>query len=161
MKILNPFYVLHSPPTDSLLISVPQYSHSLLISGVETSDQREHHSPTEEKAKLAQAKWNHEEIPCKTEHLAPSVKVCDSFINSTVLLLIQPGLESPFTAFSLTVSRSSELQEPKINLPAMKLNRFNNHTTSYAIKNPTGEIFTYTSSGKVRTPSSDKLKTFT
>lgn len=29
------------------------------------------------------------------------------------------------------------------------MNRFANHTTSYAIKNPTGELLTYTPSGKV------------
>uniref|UniRef100_A0A3Q1JZS8 PARP catalytic domain-containing protein n=1 Tax=Anabas testudineus TaxID=64144 RepID=A0A3Q1JZS8_ANATE len=33
-------------------------------------------------------------------------------------------------------------------LPAIKLSRFTNHTTSYTIKNPTGELFTYTPSGK-------------
>ncbi|XP_044048921.1 protein mono-ADP-ribosyltransferase PARP6-like isoform X2 [Siniperca chuatsi] len=48
----------------------------------------------------------------------------------------------------LPLSKSSELQEPKIILPVMKLNRFKNHTTSYTIKNPTGELFTYTPSGK-------------
>ncbi|KAG8012741.1 Poly [ADP-ribose] polymerase 6 [Nibea albiflora] len=49
-------------------------------------------------------------------------------------------------------SRSKELQEPtmkeRIFLPVKKLNRFTNHTTSYSIKNPTGELFTYTPSGK-------------
>ncbi|KAM9352337.1 protein mono-ADP-ribosyltransferase PARP6-like [Symphorus nematophorus] len=50
----------------------------------------------------------------------------------------------------LPLSKPSE--EPAIKqriiLPAMKLNRFTNHTTSYTIKNPTGELFTYTPSGK-------------
>ncbi|XP_069564206.1 protein mono-ADP-ribosyltransferase PARP6-like [Brachyistius frenatus] len=49
-------------------------------------------------------------------------------------------------------NRSDGYQEPavkdRIILPAMKLNRFTNQTTSYAIKNPTGELFTYTPSGK-------------
>ncbi|KAF3688687.1 Poly [ADP-ribose] polymerase 6 [Channa argus] len=52
----------------------------------------------------------------------------------------------------LPLSKSNELQDPvvgrRIILPAMKLNRFSNHTTSYSIKNPTGELFTYTPSGK-------------
>nr|XP_046249935.1 protein mono-ADP-ribosyltransferase PARP6-like [Scatophagus argus] len=52
----------------------------------------------------------------------------------------------------LPLSKSNELQEPtvkeRILLPAMKQNRFVNRTTSYAIKNPTGELFTYTPSGK-------------
>ncbi|KAI3370669.1 hypothetical protein L3Q82_007232 [Scortum barcoo] len=48
----------------------------------------------------------------------------------------------------LPPSKSSGLQEPKIILPAMKLNRFTNHMASYTIMNPTGEIFTYTPSGK-------------
>ncbi|XP_035521008.1 protein mono-ADP-ribosyltransferase PARP6-like [Morone saxatilis] len=52
----------------------------------------------------------------------------------------------------LPLSKSSELQEPavkeRIILPAMKLNPFTNHTTSYTIKNPTGELFNYTPSGK-------------
>lgn len=54
-----------------------------------------------------------------------------------------------------TVIRSSDLQEAsgraKVILPAMKLNCFTNHSTSYIIKNSTGELFTYTPSGKVRT----------
>ncbi|XP_029289868.1 protein mono-ADP-ribosyltransferase PARP6-like isoform X1 [Cottoperca gobio] len=48
----------------------------------------------------------------------------------------------------LPPSKSSELQEPavkrRIIAPAMKLNQ----TTSYTIKNPAGEFFTYTPSGK-------------
>ncbi|KAE8296158.1 Poly [ADP-ribose] polymerase 6 [Larimichthys crocea] len=52
----------------------------------------------------------------------------------------------------LPLSKSKELQEPtmkeRIFLPVKKLNRFTNHTTSYSIKNPTGELFTYTPSGK-------------
>jgi len=40
----------------------------------------------------------------------------------------------------------------RTNLRAMKQNRFTNHTASYTIKNPVGELFTYTPSGKVRTP---------
>ncbi|XP_070828072.1 protein mono-ADP-ribosyltransferase PARP6-like isoform X2 [Chaetodon trifascialis] len=52
----------------------------------------------------------------------------------------------------LPLSKTNGLQEPgvkeRIILPAMKLNRFTNHTTSYTIKNPTGELFTYTPSGK-------------
>ncbi|XP_044212760.1 protein mono-ADP-ribosyltransferase PARP6-like [Thunnus albacares] len=52
----------------------------------------------------------------------------------------------------LPLSKTSELQEPtvrdRIDLPAMKLNRFTNHTTAYTIKNPTGELFTYTPTGK-------------
>lgn len=61
------------------------------------------------------------------------------------------------------MSRSKELQEPtmkeRIFLPVKKLNRFTNHTTSYSIKNPTGELFTYTPSGKVRARSLAKYKT--
>uniref|UniRef100_A0A8D3AFT9 Poly [ADP-ribose] polymerase n=1 Tax=Scophthalmus maximus TaxID=52904 RepID=A0A8D3AFT9_SCOMX len=53
----------------------------------------------------------------------------------------------------LPLSKSNDLQHPtkrgRIFLPTMKLNRFTNHTTSYSIKNPTGELFTYTPSGKV------------
>ncbi|CAK6961580.1 protein mono-ADP-ribosyltransferase PARP6-like [Scomber scombrus] len=52
----------------------------------------------------------------------------------------------------LPLSKSSEFQGPtvrnRIDLPAMKLNYFTNHTTAYTIKNPTGELFTYTPSGK-------------
>ncbi|XP_008304470.1 poly [ADP-ribose] polymerase 6-like [Stegastes partitus] len=52
----------------------------------------------------------------------------------------------------LPQSKSNGLHEPaersKILLPAIKLNRFTNRQTSYAIKNPTGELFTYTPSGK-------------
>ncbi|XP_076589332.1 protein mono-ADP-ribosyltransferase PARP6-like isoform X2 [Chaetodon auriga] len=52
----------------------------------------------------------------------------------------------------LPLSKTNGLQEPgvkeRIILPAMKLNRFTNHTTSYTIKNPAGELFTYTPSGK-------------
>uniref|UniRef100_A0A672F829 Poly(ADP-ribose) polymerase family member 6 n=1 Tax=Salarias fasciatus TaxID=181472 RepID=A0A672F829_SALFA len=40
------------------------------------------------------------------------------------------------------------LSKGRIVLPAMKLNRFTNHTASYTIKNPAGELFTYTPSGK-------------
>lgn len=74
-------------------------------------------------------------------------------INSAVLSLIQYVLESLFTASSLTVGRSNELQEQKIILPARKQNRFTNHTSSYTSKNHRGELFAYTASGKVRTPS--------
>ncbi|XP_073327924.1 protein mono-ADP-ribosyltransferase PARP6-like [Pagrus major] len=52
----------------------------------------------------------------------------------------------------LPPSKSHDLQEPSVKeriiLPAIKLSRFTNHTTSYTIKNPTGELFTYTPSGK-------------
>ncbi|XP_029952017.1 protein mono-ADP-ribosyltransferase PARP6-like [Salarias fasciatus] len=52
----------------------------------------------------------------------------------------------------LPLSKTNELREPavrgRIVLPAMKLNRFTNHTASYTIKNPAGELFTYTPSGK-------------
>uniref|UniRef100_A0A3Q0SQP9 Poly(ADP-ribose) polymerase family member 6 n=1 Tax=Amphilophus citrinellus TaxID=61819 RepID=A0A3Q0SQP9_AMPCI len=52
----------------------------------------------------------------------------------------------------LPLSKYEALQEPavrgRIILPAMKLNSFTNHTTSYTIKNPIGELFTYTPSGK-------------
>ncbi|KAM8892869.1 protein mono-ADP-ribosyltransferase PARP6 isoform 2-T2 [Spinachia spinachia] len=46
--------------------------------------------------------------------------------------------------------KSSELQEPalKARVISPAMNRFTNHTTSYAIKNPTGELFTYTPGGK-------------
>lgn len=67
----------------SLFISIPQYSYSLLISGVETSDQWERHSPPEETTQLVQAKWNHQEISCKTQHLAPTNKVCDNLMNKS------------------------------------------------------------------------------
>ncbi|XP_072241244.1 protein mono-ADP-ribosyltransferase PARP6-like [Leuresthes tenuis] len=36
----------------------------------------------------------------------------------------------------------------RTNLRAMKQNRFTNHTASYTIKNPVGELFAYTPSGK-------------
>uniref|UniRef100_A0A3Q2Y7J9 Poly (ADP-ribose) polymerase family, member 6b n=1 Tax=Hippocampus comes TaxID=109280 RepID=A0A3Q2Y7J9_HIPCM len=53
----------------------------------------------------------------------------------------------------LPLSRSNTLQDRslrgRIILPPMKLNHFANHTTSYNIKNPSGELFTYTPSGKV------------
>lgn len=62
--------------------------------------------------------------------------------------------------FPLSVTRSDEpTVGGKIILPAIKLNRFTNHTTSYTIKNPSGELFTYTPNGKVRIPSSVELKT--
>ncbi|XP_071343899.1 protein mono-ADP-ribosyltransferase PARP6-like isoform X1 [Trachinotus anak] len=52
----------------------------------------------------------------------------------------------------LPLSRSNDLQEPtmrgRIILPAIKLSRFTNYTTSYTVKNPPGELFTYTPSGK-------------
>ncbi|XP_068580276.1 protein mono-ADP-ribosyltransferase PARP6-like [Cebidichthys violaceus] len=50
----------------------------------------------------------------------------------------------------LPPSKSSELQEPslKARIISPAMTRFTNHTTSYAIKNPTGELFTYTPSGK-------------
>ncbi|XP_069384370.1 protein mono-ADP-ribosyltransferase PARP6-like isoform X2 [Paralichthys olivaceus] len=52
----------------------------------------------------------------------------------------------------LPLSKSNELQPPSMRgrafLPAMKLSRFTNHTTYYTIKNPRGELFTYTPSGK-------------
>uniref|UniRef100_A0A8C9X1I0 Poly(ADP-ribose) polymerase family member 6 n=1 Tax=Sander lucioperca TaxID=283035 RepID=A0A8C9X1I0_SANLU len=55
----------------------------------------------------------------------------------------------------LPPSKSSELQEPtvkgRIIPPTIKLNRFTNHTTSYTIRNPTGELFAYTPSGKLST----------
>lgn len=124
---------------------------------METSDQREHRSATEEQAELVQAQWNHQESACTAQHLAPSVKVCGP---SVVLLLISSVSESLLTAFSLSLSRSTEFQDPavkgKIILPAIKLNHFMNHTTSYSIKNPTGELFTYTPSGKVMSSSSAK-----
>ncbi|XP_051237783.1 protein mono-ADP-ribosyltransferase PARP6-like isoform X2 [Dicentrarchus labrax] len=54
----------------------------------------------------------------------------------------------------LPLSKSNELQEPavkeRIILPAMKLNPFTNHTPSYTIKNPTGELFNYTPSGNAK-----------
>lgn len=66
------------------------------------------------------------------------------------------------TSPSLAVSRSNDLQVPSVKeriiLPTRKLNRFMNHTTSYTIKNPTGELFTYTPNGKVRTLSPAWLK---
>ncbi|XP_054475561.1 protein mono-ADP-ribosyltransferase PARP6-like [Anoplopoma fimbria] len=50
----------------------------------------------------------------------------------------------------LPPSKSSELQEPtlKARIISPTMNRFTNHTMSYAFKNPTGELFTYTPSGK-------------
>ncbi|XP_041853993.1 protein mono-ADP-ribosyltransferase PARP6-like [Melanotaenia boesemani] len=43
-------------------------------------------------------------------------------------------------------------EEPAVrgrtSVPSMKQNRFINHTASYTIKNPAGELFTYTPSGK-------------
>lgn len=69
----------------------------------------------------------------------------------------------PISEFGLSVIRSNNLQEApmkeKIYLPAMKLNPFANHSNSYIIKNTTGELFTYTPSGKVRS-SEDISKPF-
>ncbi|CAJ1056434.1 protein mono-ADP-ribosyltransferase PARP6-like [Xyrichtys novacula] len=52
----------------------------------------------------------------------------------------------------LPPSKLNNLQEPTVGgrviIPPMKPNRFTNHTKSYTIKNPTGELFTYTPSGK-------------
>ncbi|XP_035011881.2 protein mono-ADP-ribosyltransferase PARP6 [Hippoglossus stenolepis] len=52
----------------------------------------------------------------------------------------------------LPLSKSNELQPPsmkgRVFLPGIKLSRFTNHTTYYTIKNPRGELFTYTPSGK-------------
>ncbi|XP_029993052.1 protein mono-ADP-ribosyltransferase PARP6-like isoform X1 [Sphaeramia orbicularis] len=52
----------------------------------------------------------------------------------------------------LPLSKSDELQKSngkrKIISPAMNMHRFTNNTTSYAIKNPSGELFAYTPSGK-------------
>ncbi|XP_061578437.1 protein mono-ADP-ribosyltransferase PARP6-like isoform X2 [Cololabis saira] len=52
----------------------------------------------------------------------------------------------------LPISKPNEIpglaMRGKINLHAMKSHRFTNHTTSYTIKNPAGELFTYTPSGK-------------
>ncbi|KAM9376044.1 protein mono-ADP-ribosyltransferase PARP6-like [Pholidichthys leucotaenia] len=52
----------------------------------------------------------------------------------------------------LPQSKQNELQDTitrgRIVLPSVKLNRLMNHSTSYTIKNPTGELFTYTTSGK-------------
>nr|XP_061812914.1 protein mono-ADP-ribosyltransferase PARP6-like [Nerophis lumbriciformis] len=52
----------------------------------------------------------------------------------------------------LPLPKSNSLQDRslrgRIVLPAMKLNHFASHTTSYNIKNPSGELFTYTPSGK-------------
>ncbi|XP_071370267.1 protein mono-ADP-ribosyltransferase PARP6-like, partial [Centroberyx affinis] len=49
-------------------------------------------------------------------------------------------------------SKSNGLQEPAVRgrviLPELKLNRLMNRTTSYTIKNPKGELFTYTPNGK-------------
>lgn len=45
---------------------------------METSDQWEHCSPTEEETKLVQAKRNHQESSCKTQHLPSPIKVCFS-----------------------------------------------------------------------------------
>uniref|UniRef100_A0A8C5E4G0 Poly (ADP-ribose) polymerase family, member 6b n=1 Tax=Gouania willdenowi TaxID=441366 RepID=A0A8C5E4G0_GOUWI len=54
----------------------------------------------------------------------------------------------------LPLSKSSELRDPSAKgrkaLPAIKLNRFKNHPTSFTLKNPSGELFTYTPSGKAR-----------
>uniref|UniRef100_A0A671WNU6 Poly [ADP-ribose] polymerase n=1 Tax=Sparus aurata TaxID=8175 RepID=A0A671WNU6_SPAAU len=60
-------------------------------------------------------------------------------------------------------SMSHDLQEPSVKdsiiLPAIKLNHFTNHTTSYTIKNPTGELFTYTPSGKVMRYAEQRIPT--
>ncbi|XP_062245704.1 protein mono-ADP-ribosyltransferase PARP6-like [Platichthys flesus] len=52
----------------------------------------------------------------------------------------------------LPLSKSNELQPPSMKgrlfLPGRKLSRFTNHTSYYTIKNPRGELFTYTPSGK-------------
>nr|XP_057944193.1 protein mono-ADP-ribosyltransferase PARP6-like isoform X2 [Doryrhamphus excisus] len=52
----------------------------------------------------------------------------------------------------MPLSKSNTIQDRslrgRIVLPAMKLNQFTNRTTSYNIKNPSGELFTYTPSGK-------------
>ncbi|XP_077451923.1 protein mono-ADP-ribosyltransferase PARP6-like isoform X2 [Stigmatopora argus] len=53
---------------------------------------------------------------------------------------------------SIWLPKTNALQERsrrgRIVLPAIKLNHFASHTTSYNIKNPSGELFTYTPSGK-------------
>uniref|UniRef100_I3JNZ3 Poly (ADP-ribose) polymerase family, member 6b n=1 Tax=Oreochromis niloticus TaxID=8128 RepID=I3JNZ3_ORENI len=46
--------------------------------------------------------------------------------------------------FCARLSTRLPLSKRRIILPAMKLNRLTNHTTSYTIKNPIGELFTYT-----------------
>uniref|UniRef100_A0A673A4V4 Poly (ADP-ribose) polymerase family, member 6b n=1 Tax=Sphaeramia orbicularis TaxID=375764 RepID=A0A673A4V4_9TELE len=60
----------------------------------------------------------------------------------------------------LPLSKSDELQKSngkrKIISPAMNMHRFTNNTTSYAIKNPSGELFAYTPSGKVRIPNMEE-----
>ncbi|XP_054631990.1 protein mono-ADP-ribosyltransferase PARP6-like isoform X2 [Dunckerocampus dactyliophorus] len=52
----------------------------------------------------------------------------------------------------MPLSKSNTLQDRslrgRIVLPPMKLSQFTNHTTSYNIKNPSGELLTYTPSGK-------------
>ncbi|KAM9816222.1 protein mono-ADP-ribosyltransferase PARP6-like isoform 2-T2 [Syngnathus typhle] len=52
----------------------------------------------------------------------------------------------------LPLSKSNTLQDRSLRgrffLPAMRRNHFANHTMSYNIKNPPGELFTYTPSGK-------------
>lgn len=64
--------------------------------------------------------------------------------------------EPVYEVLLLAPGRSVDLQEAplraKVILPAMRLNCFTNESASYIIKNPTGELFTYTPSGKVRTP---------
>uniref|UniRef100_A0A3P9IXP0 Poly (ADP-ribose) polymerase family, member 6b n=1 Tax=Oryzias latipes TaxID=8090 RepID=A0A3P9IXP0_ORYLA len=56
----------------------------------------------------------------------------------------------------LPLSKSSKTEDPtvkgKMNLTSVKRHRLMNHSTSYTIKNPSGELFTYTPSGKVRPP---------
>uniref|UniRef100_A0A671WH75 Poly [ADP-ribose] polymerase n=1 Tax=Sparus aurata TaxID=8175 RepID=A0A671WH75_SPAAU len=86
------------------------------------------------------------------EVFQPSNKDNFSFGKQLQNFITESILKPLLTASSLLVSRSHDLQEPSVKdsiiLPAIKLNHFTNHTTSYTIKNPTGELFTYTPSGK-------------
>lgn len=130
---------------DSLLIPVSQYSHRLHIEAVEPCDQREHRNPSKEQTEVVQPEGNHQEYSCKSSRLDSAVKVGDPRVPF--------GRLKWFLSFC-SVIRSSDLQEApgreKVILPTMKLNCFSNHSTSYVIKNTTGELFTYTPSGKVR-----------
>lgn len=61
---------------DSLLISVPQYSHRLHIKAMEPRGQREHRNPSKQQADLVQPEGNHQECSRKSKRLDSAVKVC-------------------------------------------------------------------------------------
>lgn len=120
---------------------------------MEPRDQRERQNPNEEQADLVQPEGNHRERSRKAQRLDSAVKVSNAFFLLfffSVLRQIESVSERLFSAVRSADLREAPARE-KVVLPAMKLNCFTNHSASYIIKNSTGELFTYTPSGKVRT----------